>query len=198
VTQAQEPAPVGIVRGDLLERQVSEDGGEFLVRTVSNRVFRFAFDGKTYIEREKQRITPDVLKEGETLEIVSDQMPGLALRYARTVHVVEPTRPPRPSWSAGRLRAYRSPIERLVPRGDQNLSGLISRVNESRLVLRTRSSGNKLIFLRPDTAFLENGLQVESVSLKPNIRVFVRAGKNLDNELEAFQVIWGDILQPNQ
>jgi hypothetical protein len=29
-----------------------------------------------------------------------------------------------------------------------------------------------------------------------NTRVFVRAGKSFDNEVEAYQVVWGEILQP--
>ena len=34
--------------------------------------------------------------------------------------------------------------------------------------------------------------------LKPNTRVFVRAGRNLDDDLEVYQVIWGEILEPNR
>jgi hypothetical protein len=26
--------------------------------------------------------------------------------------------------------------------------------------------------------------------------VFVRAGKNLDDQVEAYQIIWGDIMEP--
>jgi hypothetical protein len=37
---------------------------------------------------------------------------------------------------------------------------------------------------------------VEPADLKPNMRVFVRAGRNLYNEVEAYQVIWGTILMP--
>ena len=29
-----------------------------------------------------------------------------------------------------------------------------------------------------------------------NARVFVRAGRNLDDRIEAYQVMWGDILVP--
>ena len=36
-----------------------------------------------------------------------------------------------------------------------------------------------------------------SASLHPNMRVFIRAGKNLDDEIEAYQVVWGEILTPN-
>ena len=31
---------------------------------------------------------------------------------------------------------------------------------------------------------------------KPTTRVFVRAGKNLDDQVEAYQIIWGDIMEP--
>jgi len=39
---------------------------------------------------------------------------------------------------------------------------------------------------------------VEPDALKPNTRVFVRAGKDIYGEIEAYQVIWGAILQPDQ
>jgi hypothetical protein len=31
-----------------------------------------------------------------------------------------------------------------------------------------------------------------------NARVFVRAGRNLDDNIEAYQVMWGDILRPGR
>jgi hypothetical protein len=37
---------------------------------------------------------------------------------------------------------------------------------------------------------------VEAAELKPNMRVFVKAGRTLYNEIEAYQVIWGQILMP--
>jgi len=39
---------------------------------------------------------------------------------------------------------------------------------------------------------------VEAADLKPNTRVFVRAGKNLGDQIEAYQIIWGEILHPTQ
>jgi len=39
---------------------------------------------------------------------------------------------------------------------------------------------------------------VEAADLKPNTRVFVRAGKNLEDQIEAYQIVWGEILQPTE
>jgi hypothetical protein len=38
---------------------------------------------------------------------------------------------------------------------------------------------------------------VDAGVLAVNTRVFVRAGKTIYDEVEAFQVIWGDILKPD-
>ena len=47
-----------------------------------------------------------------------------------------------------------------------------------------------------DTRFREDGLRVEPSSLHSSTRVFVRAGKNLDGEIEAYEIVWGEILTP--
>ena len=57
-------------------------------------------------------------------------------------------------------------------------------------------SGDLSILLGIDTRYLGDGQLVDADSLKPNMRVFVRAGKDLYNEVEAYQVIWGTILSP--
>src|SRR5262249_51058209 len=89
---AQEPAPIGIVRGSLLECDAAETSGELSIRTSENRVFRFMFDPRTYIERDRQRITVAALKNGDALEIVSDRGVSAGVPYARTVHVLEQRR----------------------------------------------------------------------------------------------------------
>src|SRR5450759_1465515 len=66
----------------------------------------------------------------------------------------------------------------------------------ARVVLHTRAAGDLSILLRKDTRYLADGQLVDAESLKPNMRVFVRAGKDLYNEIEAYQVIWGKILTP--
>jgi hypothetical protein len=65
------------------------------------------------------------------------------------------------------------------------------------MVLRTRIDGQKWILLRKDTRFREDGLLVEPSSLRSSTRVFVRAGPSLDGEVEAYEVVWGEILSPD-
>jgi hypothetical protein len=39
---------------------------------------------------------------------------------------------------------------------------------------------------------------VPAADLKTNMRVFIRAGKDVFGHVEAYQVIWGGILLPHQ
>ncbi|PWU02425.1 MAG: hypothetical protein C5B51_20780 [Terriglobia bacterium] len=193
---AAQPAPSGpLVRGVVLERDTQTTAGEFSVRADDNQVFRYRFDPKTYVEREQRTIDATRLEPGERVEVLSDEGPGSMLRYARTVHVLQ-TPPPQRPVSAGRLRAYRTSTERLLPAGTLSFAGVISRLINDRLVLHTRDAGDQTILLRQDTRYLEDGTVVEPAELKLNMRVFVRAGRNLYNEVEAYQVIWGSILRP--
>ena len=191
---AQAPDGPGLVRGVLLECEVQGVSGAFSVRTASHEVFRFHFDGKTYLERDKERIEARRLITGDLVEVVADR--GQGLRYARTVHVVEPPKPARPALPAGMVRTYRSPIEHMVPTGNLTFSGVLSRVNGERVVLRGRDGTDRTILLRGDTRFLDGGEIAELGNLRPNMRVFIRAGKDLYGEVEAFQIIRGGILQP--
>src|ERR1043166_4489993 len=77
-----------LVRGVLLERDSQPASGQFSVRTADNQVLRYAFDRKTYVEREKDLIDVPRLKPGEKVEVISDAVSGSALRYARTIHVI--------------------------------------------------------------------------------------------------------------
>jgi len=190
------PLPsAALVRGVLLERDTPASSGEFSVRVADNQVFRYQFDAKTYVEREKQMIDVAHLQPGEKVEVLSDTVAGSVLRYARTIHVFEDAPPPRPL-SAGRLRAYRAATERSLPAGNLTYSGVVFHVTGDRLVLHTREGGDQSLLLRKDTRFVENGETVEAANLKPNMRVFVRAGKDLYEQVEAYQVIWGSILDP--
>lgn len=164
------------------------------VRSASHQVFRFTFDAKTYFERERQRISAESLHPGDLLEVVSDASPGTALRYARTVHVVE-RRPPRRPLSAA-SRVWRSSLDQIVPTGSLTLSGIVCRLDGLRVVLRTRRDGDKTILLREDTRYLDNGAQVAASALVLNLRVFVRGSRNFEDDIEAYQVIWGEILDP--
>jgi hypothetical protein len=43
---------------------------------------------------------------------------------------------------------------------------------------------------------LDGGEVVDAAALKPNTRVFVQAGKTFYDQVEAYQVVWGEILGP--
>jgi hypothetical protein len=178
----------------LLERDAQTVAGEFSVRAADNQVFRFQFDRKTDVERDQQTIEVARLEPGENVEVTADS-PGSALHYARSVHAL-PSPAPR-LVSAGRIRTTRNPIDRIIPAGALAFSGVVSRLNDERVILHTRASGDQTILLRQDTRYVDNGDVVEPADLKPNMRVFVRAGKTLYNEIEAYQVVWGQILIPH-
>ena len=187
---------MGMVRGTLLGAEVQGSEGSLALRTPDNKVYRFEFDSRTYFEREKRRVNAGRLQQGDALEIVSDRGPAPALRYARIVHVLDDAPQVRFSPYLDRLRQYRSATEHIVPRGTLTYAGIIARVEDGILLLRTRREGDKQILMRSDTRFLEGGFLVDADALRRSMRVFVRAGKNLDDEIEAYQVVWGEILNP--
>ena len=192
---AQEIAPIGIVRGALMEC----DTTHLTVNADENHVFRFLTDPRTFIERDHLRIFCDKLSKGDRLEIVSDRSPDPGIRYARLISVVNPeTRPRRRALMAIRAPVpYDDPTVSIAPRGSLTFTGVVLSLNADGLVLRTRVDGEKWILVRRDTRFRADGLQVESTSLHSSTRVFVRAGRNLDGEIEAYEVVWGEILAPS-
>lgn len=195
---AETPPSAAVVRGVLLERDPQPKAGEFSVRLPNNQVIRYQFDWKTYVLRDKDLIDIPRIAPGESVEIVSDAIPGFVLRYARTVHVLEDTRPPRPP-SLSRARrgaAERLAEERMLPLGALTYAGVVYRVTGDRLVLHTRDGREQALILRKDTRYLQNGEIVDAATLRQNMRVFVRAGKDLWDQIEAYQVIWGKILDP--
>jgi len=194
---APERAPA-LVRGVLLERDPQAAEGEFSVRCDDNRVFRYRFDKRTYVERDHDLIEVARLRTGEKVEVVSDAIPGFALRYARTVHVLEdPASPPRLTGaSQTRYRAHRSAEERVpIPMGNLTYAGVVFRITPERLVIHTRE-GEQTLVLGKDTRYVQDGEVVPAETLKLNMRVFVRAGKDLYDQVQAYQVVWGSILAP--
>lgn len=196
ICASQSPGPPPVIAGVLLERDAQPASGEFSLRAADNQVYRFQYDRKTFVERGDDLIDVPRLQPGEKVEVVSDSVAGVLLRYARTIHVVLP-QPPAHPLTAGRLHAYRSSADRAVPAGNLTFSGVVFRLNPERLVMHTRGTGDQTILLRQDTRYLADGEIVEAAELKPNMRVFVRAGTNLYDQVEAYQVIWGKILNPS-
>jgi len=81
---SQAPPASPLVRGVLLERNASE----FSIRTAESQVFRYQFDRRTYVERDHEMIDMARLPLGSQVEVFSEKLQGIALRYALTVHTV--------------------------------------------------------------------------------------------------------------
>ena len=182
VVPAQEPARPGIVRGSLL--QVGSAG--LVVTTSSGDSVQCGFDGHTYMEKDGQRIFAGALHVSDPVEVVADRKASSC--YARTVRVIAP--------GTRILPIRRSPLEYIYPRGNLTFSGVVRRLNSEVVVLRTREEPEKLVLLREDTRYLDSGSPTDLSRLGVNTRVFIRGGRNIDNQLEAYQIIWGDIGGP--
>jgi hypothetical protein len=191
---AQERNGSPLIRGVLIARE-AHPAGEFIVRGADNEVFHYRFDPKTYVERDGRLADIPRLDIGERIEVLSDEGPASAVRYARTVHVIFPAPPRRPG-TQGRFRADRSVVDHFAPISTLSFAGVVSHIGPDWVVLHTREAGTQTILLRQDTRYLDNGEQVEPAALQPNMRVYIRAGRNLYDEVEAYQVIWGEILEP--
>jgi hypothetical protein len=190
--QAQIPMHPGVVRGQLVAWTGSNRAGEI---TVKNRegVESCQFDARTYFEREQQMIPVSGLAPGDPLEVVADHKVGSSACYARTVHVANAharlftpgVRPP--------LRSGPSPTESFAPRGDRTFGGRVVKLGLSAVTIQTRRGEVELV-LRPDTRYAADGLTLDAASLALNTHVFVRAGRDVNGDIEAYQIFWGRVV----
>jgi hypothetical protein len=195
IAGAQFPAPE--MSGVLLECDANVAAGEFAVRAPDNQVYRFQFDARTLVERDGLSGDAGRLTPGDKVDVESGPVAGSLVRYARVVRVLTPV--VRLMLADSRLRgAVRPALLEPAPQiGTLTFAGVVSRLNGRSLVLRTRI-GEQTLLIRQDTRYVDNGDTVEAAELQPNMRVFVRAGKNVYEQVEAYQVIWGGILVPRQ
>jgi hypothetical protein len=183
-----EEATPGIVRGTLTHAE----GGVLEIRPAGGVLVRCGFDSRTWIEQDRKRQQMDALEIGVPVEALTDARAGRC--YTRTVRL----NPPAAAISARRvaLSTRTSFLDTLYPRGNLTFAGVVIRKSPTVMVLRTRTEPEKLVVLREDTRFMNGGLPAASSDIAVNTRVFVRGGKNFENTLEAFQVIWGQIEGP--
>ena len=191
------PSAAPVARGIVLERDSGNAGGEFSIRLDTYEVVRYRFDTNTHVVRDASAISVPALRPGEQVEVLSEPVAGSLLQYAKTVRVLVelPQQAYRMRRRALDVQEPHSSFDPLFSRGDMTLSGVVARIQSGRLLLHTRE-GDRTILLRDDTRYLENGELATAAALRPNMRVFVRAGRNLYDEVEGYQVIWGSILEP--
>jgi hypothetical protein len=192
IAGAQFPSPEQ--PGVLLERDTNVPAGQFAIRAPDDQVYRYRFDPKTQVERDTLSGGMGHLNPGDQVIVESDAVADSLLRYARTIRVLNA--PAQLTAAGDRLRAIGFPLlDRTPQSGNLTFAGVVARLNGQSLVLRTRT-GEQTLLIRRDTRYVDNGDTVEAAELRPNMRVFVRAGRNLYEQVEAYQVIWGSILEP--
>jgi hypothetical protein len=187
------PTHLGFVHGTLIEgsaRRIS-------VRCDGNTVFHFSVDERTWIERDNERIAATHLSAGDKLEIVSDRpRPEETAPYARLVRVIPPAHPRRYLVSEGNYTFRHDDPHLVTAESKLIFSGLVISIDGAKTTIQTRMDGLKMIYLRADTVFVYKGTPASRSALSTNSRVFIRAGRNLDNELEAYEIVWGGIFDP--
>jgi hypothetical protein len=184
-----------ILKGELLEWNVRGLSGDLLVDAEEGpRRWRCRVTTDTFLSRASIRIHPAGVRVGDTLEIVAEGVPSSCV--ARTVYI----RPPDPRLARKRiaLSMSRSALDTLWPRGLLTFTGMVNRVEGNRLYLQTRKFGSKSFALRDDTIFSHAGRNVEPSDLGQQTRVFVRANRTYEGDLEVYHVVWGDILLPRR
>jgi hypothetical protein len=194
VVAAQENAPIGILRGDLVAWSGTARAGVLTFRNSENHVLTCSFDNLTWFEHENSRVVISGLQAGDHLELVADRKPPSANCYARTVQVLDAVRSRLGAGGKPRFRRQISATETWAPRGDMTFSGIVAAVNGDWLSLRLRDHSDRTLLLRQDTRYLGEGLPQQRSSLTPQKLIFVRAGRNLDGDIEAYTIMWGDIL----
>ena len=195
-TRPEQVTPTGILLGDLISWSGTSRTGSLSFRSADDRVFHCAYDERTYFERSRERIAPAALHPGDRLEVVADKQDDRVTCYARTVQVIDFPAPRTLPGQRPRLRTAPAATESITPRGNLTFTGVVLENSSGQLILRTRANERKLILLRHDTRYLGDGQILERTNLPVNTRVFVRAGRNIEEELEAYQIVWGDILRP--
>jgi len=181
--------PRGMFHGQMVSWEGSPTKGVLLARTAAGVVEGCGYDALSILELSRQRITVAKLQPGDPLQIITDHKPGSRDCYIRMLDVIPPAPPP------SRVKPVAAARPRFdLPRGDRTISGVVIRCDARSITLRTRE-GEQTLLLRKDTRYLGDGAQQDASAVLVNTRVFVRAGPNLYGSIEAYQVMWGEIVE---
>ncbi|MBS1828597.1 MAG: hypothetical protein JST93_25050 [Acidobacteria bacterium] len=199
MSSATMPAPLPgslapLTRGVWQEWVGSDTNGSFLFKT-EEQTHRCAFTSKTYFEREHKRTWVSKIESGQQVEVLSERVQDGTRCRALIVRVLTPKalESPRYKW-----RTWQAAAEIVAPRGNVVLTGIVLEHDEYSLKLRTRDGLRHLITLRDDTRFMAAGAASARMDLPAYQTIQVRAGKTYDNRVEAYSIVWGEILRPRQ
>jgi hypothetical protein len=181
----------GYFHGAMAGFDGSKTLGVLRARAASGEISTCGFDAKTYLEFEKRRVSVDQLREGDPLEILASRRPGETACYILSLEVIAPAKVARPN-----RRVDVTPTQAARPaavrHGNRNIAGVVIQITAGSVTLRTRT-GEESFLLRRDTRYFGNGLRMERDDVRGNQRVSVEASRNLDGEMEAFQLTWGEL-----
>jgi len=180
--------PRGFFRGTLVAWSGTAVTGILTARNAAGAIQGCGYDSLSYFEEFRERITAPKLQTGDPLEIITDRKPGSIDCYIRILHVLQPEPPPSRRPAAVASRALPE-----LPRGDRTVSGVVIRVDGGKLTLRDHD-GETTYLLRKDTEYVSNGVRMGAADLLVNTRVSVRAGRDIYGNVQAYQVMWGEIL----
>ena len=180
---AEVDMPRGLYRGTLEKVDGTAAQGRIIAKSVNGETSSCAYDSRTYMEADGELTTALRLRIGDPLVIVADYRAGTRTCYARTLHVV----PPKPAVRRAVPVVHRPALVRF--RGDRTVAGRVVELDPQRVTIRTKDEGDVIFNLRPDTAYLGEG------AVAVNHYVSIRAGRNLQGTLEAFQISWAELLR---
>jgi len=187
--QLRTGVPTGILEG----RLAGVVGGKLEVVLEEGETVVCSVDGRTYIDRERQRLYVKDLKVGDLLELVTERQGVGATCFARMIHVVNVEKR---FGGRGKVGSVKRVTESFAPRGSLTVTGVVRELQTNFLEIKTRQDGPMRFRLRADTLFVRDGLEVAAGEVDRTGPVFIRAGYDLNGELEVFQVSWGSIVQP--
>jgi hypothetical protein len=180
--------PKGLFHGQMVSWEGSPTKGVLLARSTAGIVEGCGYDALSILELSRQRVTVAKLEAGDPVEIITDHKPGSRDCYIRMLQVIPPGPPPTRVTAAVAARPAFD-----LPHGDRTISGVIIRRDARSITIRTHD-GEQTLLLRKDTRYLGDGAQQDAGAALVNTRVFVRAGPNLYGGIEAYQVMWGEIV----
>ncbi len=186
---------VRTIKGELIQWRIQGLAGAMAIRIDDNSIERCRVLEGSRLMRAGIRIHPHGVRLGDTVEVEADYGGGRC--NVLKLHI-------RPFQGERKMvnGKYRSPLypraylDALWARGLLTFSGIVGRIDDGRLFIRMREHGERSFALRDDTVFQYEGVQVERDTLEAYTRVFVRASRTADGDLEAYQVLWGQILRP--
>ncbi|MBL8231502.1 MAG: hypothetical protein JNL98_23605 [Bryobacterales bacterium] len=179
-----------LTRGVFQDWAGSKTSGTFQFQTPDEQKHVCAFSPRTYFELDHKRAFITTLQTGNTVEVLSERTAEPPLCRALIVRVVLENTTLRVR------RPFSPPTEPILPRGNLLFTGIVVRTDDNAFLLRTRGGQSHWIQLRKDTRFGAEGLAVQREDLPMNRPVQIRAGRSFENAIEAYSIVWGEILKP--